>query len=109
MEGDTYPVMVSRLDIFGSMVDELALPSYNAHVPLQVQFMGELGHDLGGPRKEFLRLALHEVFERLTTGPAKARVLDRQQASTYLENKGYYVGGIVIGKFKLSLAQNGRE
>ena len=43
-EGETYEIVVSRLDIFGSMLDELSVPTLNPRLPLKVTFMGEMGH-----------------------------------------------------------------
>ena len=82
------------------MVDELSAPSYNTRLPLKVEFMGEKGQDLGGPRREFLRLSLNSLYERVTIGPAKSRELAPDQAG-YLERMVYFVAGLVIGKFVL--------
>ena len=92
IKGDTY-------DIFNGMTDELSLPVYNPRLPLKVEFMGETGQDLGGHHGQFLRLALKEIFERVTSGPTTARDLDLGQASSYLDRKVCYVAGIVIGEF----------
>ena len=96
LEGDTYDITVSRRDIFNSTVDELSAPSFNPCLPLKVSFMGEKGQDLGGPRKEFLRMALDSVHNRLTNGPAKSRERAPDQAG-YIERKVYLVAGLVIG------------
>lgn len=96
-EGETYEIVVSRLDIFGSMLDELSVPTLNPRLPLKVTFMGEMGQDLGGPRREFMRLCLEEIFNRVTTGSEMSRDLERSQANSYLDKKVYYVAGIVIG------------
>ncbi|XP_022094959.1 uncharacterized protein LOC110981598 [Acanthaster planci] len=104
-EGHTYDVMVSRFDIFGSMVDELAVPTLNPRLPLKVTFMGERGQDLGEPRREFLRLCLDEIVNRVKTGPDMSRDFDRSQADSYLEKKVYYVAGIVIVEFCFYLLQ----
>ena len=105
LEGDVYEIMVSRNNIFGSMVDELSASVYDPRLPLKVEFMGERGSDLGGPRKEFLRLALREVYDRLTSGPATQRALvsEADMDATYLRRKVFYVAGIVIGEFSLCI------
>ena len=61
MQGETYKLMTSRYDFFQGLTDELSATGYKAHVPLEVEFMGEKGQDLGGLCKEFLHLALSEV------------------------------------------------
>ena len=92
-------VLISRLDIFNGMIDELSSPMCNLRLPLKVEFMGERGQDLGGPGREFSRLALKEIFERVTSAPTTARDIDLGQGSSYLDRKVYYVAGIVIGEF----------
>lgn len=59
--------------------------------------MGERGQDLGGLCKEFLRMALQEVYQRLTQGPDGERVLVTEQATTFCEQKAFLAAGMLIG------------
>lgn len=88
MQGDTYLVHISRYNIFLGMVDEFSAASYRPPLPLEVQFMVERGQDLGGLRKEFLCLALQEVYERLTPR-TRQRVLVTEQATTFCSCRTY--------------------
>ncbi|XP_030853858.1 uncharacterized protein LOC115929288 [Strongylocentrotus purpuratus] len=100
MQGDTYLLHISRYDIFQGMVDEFSAAAYRPRLPLEIQFMGERGQDLGGLRKEFLRLALQEVHERLTQGPDRDRVLvtEPEQATRFCQQKAFLAAGILMGQ-----------
>ncbi|XP_022104214.1 uncharacterized protein LOC110986561 [Acanthaster planci] len=64
-EGDTYDIMISRSDIFNSMVDEFSAPTHNARLPLKVDFMGDRGHDLGGPERSSCASPWHKYLNGL--------------------------------------------
>ena len=51
MQGETYKILVSRHDVLAAMLDEFTAPQYDPRLPLEVEFMGGKGQDLGGPRK----------------------------------------------------------
>ncbi|XP_063959776.1 uncharacterized protein LOC135155090 [Lytechinus pictus] len=96
MQGDTYKIVISRMDVFQGVLDEFTATGYKPRLPLEVRFMGERGQDLGGIRKEFLRLALNAVYERLTI-PYEGRILIEDYAGMCV-NKAFLAAGIVIGQ-----------
>lgn len=66
----------------------------NLRLPLEVNFMGEGAQDFGGPRKEFFRLILTEIKEKLS---------DNGLIEDFAED--YYTSGVVMG---LGVLQNGK-
>lgn len=98
MEGDTWPIFVSRQNLFEDGMRELLEEGAPFTIPLEVTFYGERAEDYGGPRKEFLSLMCREVTERLF-------VLDKESNGYILvpkahnQAKGWYYGaGIVMGR-----------
>ena len=59
-EGETNMIVINRYDILNTAKEELEDLS-DPRLTLEVNFYGEGAHDLGGPRKEFLRLSLQEI------------------------------------------------
>jgi hypothetical protein len=57
IQGDTSLIFVGRNSLWEDTNSEMKLLT-NIRYPLDVNFYGEQCEDLGGPRKEFLRLAL---------------------------------------------------
>lgn len=95
VDGSVSTITISRYNLWDGTSDELQAKSFNPRLTLKVDFMGESGADLGGPRKEFLRLALCEVHSKLTFGPDNNRDLVVQPH--YVESRAYYVAGLIIG------------
>ena len=59
-EGETNMIVINRYDVLNTAKEELEDLS-DPRLTLEVNFYGEGAHDLGGPRKEFLRLSLQEI------------------------------------------------
>ena len=55
MEGETNYICIDRHDILKTAFTELASIE-NFHITFEVDFMGKKARDLGGPRKEWIRL-----------------------------------------------------
>eukprot|EP00794_Sanderia_malayensis_P002401 gene2401-2765_t len=91
--GETNYITVDRENIIQTTFDELQFIS-NPRLTFQVDFMGEDSTDLGGPRKEWIRLLNREI---------KAKYFDHDLR--HLLSKDYfYVGQI----FAIALLQNGQ-
>lgn len=93
LEGKTNFIVVDRDKLFEDAVAEIASID-NLRLPLEVNFMGEGAQDFGGPRKEFFRLVLKEIKEKL---------FDSGLMEDFAEY--YYTSGIIMG---LSVLQNGK-
>ncbi len=83
-------------NIFASIVDEYTCPTVDPKRPLRVNFVGEAAEDVGGPRKEYLRLGTREVYTRLTIGPEYERELLVQPGFT--DRKLFLCHEIMLGK-----------
>lgn len=94
IEGDTSFILVDRENLMETGLDEISEIT-NLRVPLEVNFMGEAARDFGGPRKEFFRLMLIEIKDKLFDGG----VLREDLADKYMP------AGILMG---LSILQNGK-
>ena len=64
LKGKTNFIIIDRDHVFQDALAEVALID-NLRLPLEVNFMGEGAQDSGGPRKEFFRLVLKEIKEKL--------------------------------------------
>ena len=65
LDGETNFVTIDRFDVFNSAVEELkAVDNINLRLTLEISFCGEKARDVGGPRKEILRLCLKEIKEK---------------------------------------------
>lgn len=93
LKGKTNFIIIDRDHVFQDALAEVALID-NLRLPLEVNFMGEGAQDLGGPRKEFFRLVLKEIKEKL---------FDSGLIEDFAEC--YYTSGIIMG---LSVLQNGK-
>ncbi|XP_028408793.1 uncharacterized protein LOC114533337 [Dendronephthya gigantea] len=92
-EGETNYICVDRHNIMGSTFSELeAIQDF--HVTFEVDFIGEMAKDVGGPRKEWIRLM---------NAAMKDKYFDKGLRE-YLADDYYYVG-IMIG---IALLQNGQ-
>ena len=74
-------INVRRKHVFSDGIKKLGRSKFQASLPLSVKFADELGFsegavDLGGPTREFLRLAVHDAFlSNAFGGPADRKVL----------------------------------
>ena len=93
LKGKTNFIIIDRDHVFQDALAEVALID-NLRLPLEVNFMGEGAQDSGGPRKEFFRLVLKEIKEKL---------FDSGLIEDFAER--YYTSGIIMG---LSVLQNGK-
>ena len=92
-ERDTNYVCIDRHDILGTTFSELASIA-NFHLTFEVDFKGEKAKDLGGPRKEWIRLMNLAIKEKYFDHGLRQ----------YLADDYYYVG-IMVG---IALLQNGQ-
>ena len=93
LEGKTNFIVVDRDKLYQDAFAEISLID-NLRLPLEVNFMGEGAQDCGGPRKEFFRLILTEIKEKLS---------DNGLIEDFAED--YYTSGVVMG---LGVLQNGK-
>lgn len=93
LEGKTNFIVVDRDKLYQDAFAEISLID-NLRLPLEVNFMGEGAQDFGGPRKEFFRLILTEIKEKM---------FDNGLIEDFAED--YYTSGIMMG---LSVLQNGK-
>ena len=93
LKGKTNFIIIDRDHVFQDALREVALID-NLRLPLEVNFMGEGAQDSGGPRKEFFRLVLKEIKEKL---------FDNGLIEDFAER--HYTSGIIMG---LSVLQNGK-
>ena len=92
-EGETNYICVNRHDILTSTFSELEAIQ-NFHITFKVDCFGEMARDMGGPRKEWIRLMNAAI---------KEKYFDRG-VREYLADDYYYVG-IMVG---IALLQNGQ-
>ena len=64
LDGETNFVTIDRFNILESAMEEFK-DLQNPRLTLEVSFYGEQAHDAGGPRKEFFRLCLKEIQQKL--------------------------------------------
>ncbi|CAH3139854.1 unnamed protein product [Porites lobata] len=93
LEGDVNYILVNRYNLLETAFDEIQLIE-NPRLTLQVQFCGEIAEDLGGPRKEFFGLILHEI---------KEKYFDHGLRWDF--EKDYETVGLIMG---MSILQNGK-
>ena len=86
-------VNVRRKHIFIDGIKKIGRPNFKEFLPLSIKFAVELGAskgavDLGGPTREFLRLAIQSVFSsNAFAGPANRKILVlNQEGKTFLPN-----------------------
>ena len=82
LDGETNFVSRDRFNVWESAMEEFK-DLQNPRLTLEVSFYGEQAHDAGGPRKEFFRLCLKEIQQRLfenwtarTHGPRNMSLLE---------------------------------
>ena len=92
-EGETKYITVNREDILRGTFDELTY-IHNPRNTFQVDFMGEDCIDLGGPRKEWIRLMNQYIKKKYF----------ENGLGPLLSNEYFYVGLM----FSLSMLQNGQ-
>ena len=93
LEGKTNFIVVDRGKLYQDAFAEISLID-NLRLPRKVNFMGEGAQDFKGTRKEFFRLILTEIKEKL---------FDNGLNEDFAED--YYTSGINMG---LSVLQNGK-
>ena len=92
-EGETNYITVNREDILRSTFDELTY-IHNPRNTFQVDFMGEDCIDLGGPRKEWIRLMNQHIKKKYFENGLRP----------LLSNEYFYVGLM----FSIAMLQNGQ-
>ena len=81
MLGRPHDAEVSKKHVFIDGIKKIGRPNFKASHPLSVKFADELGSsegavDLGGPTREFFRLAIQGVFSsNAFAGPANRKML----------------------------------
>ncbi|OWF54628.1 uncharacterized protein LOC110442634 [Mizuhopecten yessoensis] len=101
IEGDTRLLFIGRMSLWEDLVSEFESIE-NIRDPLEIKFYGEVSADYGGPRKEFLRLALDEIKERIINH--EDGIYSLFQKTDLIATHGYYYAGMVVG---MSALQNG--
>ena len=86
-EGETNYICVDRHDLLNTSIEDFA-------ITFEVDFMGEKAQDLGGPRKEWIRLMNAAIMEKYFAKGLRE----------FLSDEYYYVG-IMTG---IELLQNGQ-
>ena len=94
-EGETNYICVDRHNIMESTFSELEAIQ-NFHITFEVDFIGEMARDLGGPRKEWIRLMNAAMKDNYFDKGLRQR--------EYLADEYYHVG-IMMG---IALLQNGQ-
>ena len=92
MQGGTNYISIDRLDIKKTPFTEFATRE-NFHITFEVDFMGEKARDLGGPRKEWIRLMNLAIKEKYFHHGLREHLSD-----------DYFYVGIMMG----ALLQNGQ-
>ena len=64
LDGETNFVSIDRFNVLESAIEEFK-DLQNPRLTLEVSFYGEQAYDAGGPRKEFFRLCLKEIQQKL--------------------------------------------
>jgi len=90
--GETSAVFVGRFNLYEDAVSEIAALE-NLRLPLDITFYGEEGEDFGGPRKEFFRLIIENIRERLFDTDGQL-ITD----ATKVARREYYASGILLGQ-----------
>ena len=93
MEGVTNYICIDRHDIVKTTFTELASIE-NFYITFEVDFMGEKARDLGGPRKEWIRLMNLAIKEKYFDHGLREHLSD-----------DYFYVGIMMG---IALLQNGQ-
>ena len=98
LEGETVEIFISRLNLYEDGLDELlGTISHDPSLPLEVNFCGELAHDSGGPRKEFLGAMVRAIKDKLFVAAEDRQYVLRQDV--VLENRReYFFAGLMFGK-----------
>lgn len=92
LDGETNFVSIDRFNILKSAMEEFK-DLQNPRLTLEVSFYGEQAHDAGDPRKEFFRLCLKEIQQKLF-----------QNGLRELITEEYEFAGTIMA---LSILQNG--
>ena len=99
IEGATWPIFVSRLNVFEGGLAELMTEGASFCIPLEVTWYGERAQDYGGPRKEFLTMMCRSIRENLFVHSSEdgGYVLIKR---AFHETRNHYFGaGIALGQF----------
>lgn len=97
IEGKTSEIFISRSSLFSDAIDELMNGGMDVSLPLEVTFNGEMAEDYGGPRKEFLGIAIRETMECLFEDDGFGQYIIKDDVS-YIRRNHYFVGGLIFGK-----------
>ncbi|XP_021353982.1 E3 ubiquitin-protein ligase NEDD4-like [Mizuhopecten yessoensis] len=101
---DKQEIIVYWKRVLESAFRALKRPHFDVKCKLYVKFSGEIGMDHGGPRREFFRLAIHELSEKsgLFEGADDQKVFRHNLEA--LQDGCYRLSGKLVG---MSLAQDG--
>ena len=97
IEGKTSEIFISRSTLFLDAMDELIERGIDFSLPLEVTFNGEMAEDYGGPRKEFLGMAIREAKDRLFENDGTGQYIIKDNVS-HLRRNHYFGGGLIFGK-----------
>ncbi|XP_066515047.1 uncharacterized protein [Hoplias malabaricus] len=100
----TITVIVRRKYILQSACTALSRSYFNWHKVPNVEFVGEMAEDYGGPRREFFRLLMIEIQQRLGVFVGKPGQLLFSYDQRALSQNKFYTGGKLIA---WSIVHNG--
>ena len=108
-QGASIEIFVSRQNLFEDAVDELlqdvtAAGGRDFSFPLNVQYIGEEAHDLGGPRREFLHTMVRLMKDLLLDENDDGCVLSKDIGKLHEGKKHYVMVGLLLGKCIISRA-----
>lgn len=73
-DGAPVSVVVHRGKLLQSTFRAVSRPNFNFLLPFHVSFSGEIGDDLGGPKREFFRELMKAIKEAILEGPDSNKV-----------------------------------
>lgn len=97
IEGDTWPIFVSRANMFEEGLAELSSEGAPYNFPLEVTFYGERAQDYGGPRKEFLTTMCRNIKELLFVFDPDAEGCVLQPMAYHQTRNHYFGAGVALG------------
>ncbi|XP_013884630.1 G2/M phase-specific E3 ubiquitin-protein ligase [Austrofundulus limnaeus] len=92
-EDDKVPVIARRRRVLQSMSMALSMHSFSWKKIPQVEFVGEMADDYGGPKREFLRLLMMEVHSSLGVFEGRQGNLFFVYDREALDKKKYFLAG----------------
>lgn len=93
-DGAPVSVVVHRGKLLQSTFRAVSRPNFNFLLPFHVSFSGEIGDDLGGPKREFFRELMKAIKEAILEGPDSNKVF--RHDISLLHKKTYETCGTLV-------------